>query len=131
MTFAKPRRNPAGDSRYAFTALARGAWDGRWEQRPGQSHPQNSAAFGGGRRTGRGRRGAQQGDSHHDPRNKYDAEELNEKGLPIPNFAPLPSYSGGFRCRFLAITRLVGTHNHSKISLFTFLHAFQSKGWTE
>ena len=95
MTFAKPRRNPAGDSRYAFTALARGAWDGRWEQRPGQSHPQNSAAFGGGRRTGRGRRGAQQGDSRHDPRYKYDAEELNEKGLPIPNFAPLPSYSGG------------------------------------
>ena len=93
MTFARPRRNPAGDSRYAFTALARGAWDGRWEQRPGSGRTQNSAAFGGGGRR-RGRRGGQ-GDSRFDPRYKHDSEELNEKGLPIPNFAPLPSYTGG------------------------------------
>jgi len=91
MTFAKPRRNPAGDSRYAFTALARGAWDGRWEQRPGNGRAQNSAAFGGRRN---GRRGGQ-GDSRFDPRYKYDSEGLNAKGLPIPNFAPLPSYAGG------------------------------------
>ena len=92
MTFARPRRNPAGDSRYAFTALARGAWDGRWEE---NGRPQNSAAFGGGRRGGRGRRD-NQGDSRFDPRyKKYESEELNANGLPIPNFAPLPSYAGG------------------------------------
>jgi hypothetical protein len=28
MAIQRPRRNPAADSRYAFTALARGAWDG-------------------------------------------------------------------------------------------------------
>lgn len=91
MTFAKPRRNPAGDSRYAFTALARGAWDGRWEQKPGSGRAQNSSAFGGKRN---GRRGGQ-GDSRFDPRYKYDSDGLNAKGLPIPNFAPLPSYAGG------------------------------------
>ena len=101
MTFARPRRNPAGDSRYAFTALARGAWDGRWEQRPGHSNgrAQNSSAFGG-RRRGRNRGG--QGDSRFDPRYKYDSEDMGKggqgqgpNGLPIPNFAPLPNYAGG------------------------------------
>lgn len=87
MTFARPRRNPAGDSRYAFTALARGAWDGRWEDRPGHGRGQNSAAFG-----RRGRRG--RGDSRFDPRYNYDTEDLNAKGMPIPNFAPLPEYGG-------------------------------------
>jgi len=93
MTFARPRRNPAGDSRYAFTALARGAWDGRWEEKPGHGRMQNSTAFGGRRRRGKG--GGGQGDSRFDPRyKKYEVDELNAKGLPIPNFAPLPSYGG-------------------------------------
>lgn len=88
MTFARPRRNPVGDSRYAFTALARGAWDGRWEERNGGRY---STAFSGGRR-GRGRRAD---DSRFDSRyNNYDADALIDKGLPIPNFAPLPSYAG-------------------------------------
>jgi len=95
MTFARPRRNPAGDSRYAFTALARGAWDGRWEERHDRSHIQHSNAFRGGRR-GRGRR-HDQSDSRFDPRyGSTDGRYLNEdsRGMPIPNFAPLPSYAG-------------------------------------
>jgi len=98
MTFARPRRNPTGDSRYAFTALARGAWDGRWEQRPDSGgRAQNSNAFGGGGGGGGRRKGGRggQGDSRFDPRYQYDSEGLNAKGLPIPNFAPLPSYAGG------------------------------------
>jgi regulator of nonsense transcripts 1 len=91
MTFARPRRNPASDSRYAFTALARGAWDGRWEQKGVHGRSFNSSKFGGSRR---GRRGGQE-DSRFDPRYKYDAQELNGASLPIPHFAPLPSYAGG------------------------------------
>jgi hypothetical protein len=30
MTLARPKRDPASDSRYAFTALARGGWDRRF-----------------------------------------------------------------------------------------------------
>mmetsp|Transcript_36703 Transcript_36703/g.80318 ORF Transcript_36703/g.80318 Transcript_36703/m.80318 type:complete len:1068 (+) Transcript_36703:116-3319(+) len=96
MTFARPRRNPAGDSRYAFTALARGAWDGRWEERPDRNN--NSTAFrNGGRRGGRREK---QTDSRYDPRYATSnlpmyAEEGGGGNLPIPNFAPLPSYSGG------------------------------------
>jgi regulator of nonsense transcripts 1 len=90
MTFAKPKRNPTGDSRYAFTALARGAWDGRWEARNGGRH---STAFRSSGRRGRGRRVE---DSRFDNHYKnYDSDALIEKGLPIPNFAPLPSYAGG------------------------------------
>eukprot|EP00566_Odontella_aurita_P002202 CAMPEP_0113543462 /NCGR_PEP_ID=MMETSP0015_2-20120614/10171_1 /TAXON_ID=2838 /ORGANISM="Odontella" /LENGTH=1079 /DNA_ID=CAMNT_0000443623 /DNA_START=95 /DNA_END=3334 /DNA_ORIENTATION=- /assembly_acc=CAM_ASM_000160 len=106
MTFARPRRNPAGDSRYAFTALARGAWDGRWDERPiGRSGGGgNAPPFRGGRRGGRGRR-EEQTDSRFDPRYArtpaYDDESVGGGrgggrgggGLPIPNFAPLPSYA--------------------------------------
>ena len=91
MTFARPRRNPAGDSRYAFTALARGAWDGRWEDRR-----ERESAAPGFRRTGRR---DEQTDSRFDPR--YNGSGVgggysNERnGLPIPSFAPLPSYPRG------------------------------------
>jgi len=89
MTFARPKRNISGDSRYAFTALARGAWDGKWEDKAGYGRAQNSKAFG---RSGKGRRG----DSRFDPRyKKYDVQTLNDNALPIPHFAPLPSYAGG------------------------------------
>lgn len=90
MTFARPRRNPAGDSRYAFTALARGGWDGRWDDR----RTRNAPRFRSGRRGG-------QSDSRFDSRYgdyEYDGESVNmnrNNGLPIPNFAPLPSYAGG------------------------------------
>jgi regulator of nonsense transcripts 1 len=96
MTFARPRRNPAGDSRYAFTALARGAWDGRWEENGyGRSQVYNSTAFrGGGRRGGKGRRG-EQTDSRFDPRYDVGPYDDGGRGLPIPQFAPLPSYAGG------------------------------------
>lgn len=110
MTFARPRRNPAGDSRYAFTALARGAWDGRWEERHpygrgGAHHGSSSPPFrGGGGRRGRHGRREEQTDSRFDPR--YDTRPIPDYdgrgasgssggGLPIPNFAPLPSYAGG------------------------------------
>ena len=58
---------------------------------------QNSNAFGGGGGGGGRRKGGRggQGDSRFDPRYQYDSEGLNAKGLPIPNFAPLPSYAGG------------------------------------
>ena len=99
MTFARPKRNPASDSRYAFTALARGGWDGRWDNRRGT---QNAPGFrpgggGGGRRYGKD----SQGDSRFDSRyGGYDYnDDANGKsdsnGLPIPSFAPLPSYAGG------------------------------------
>lgn len=100
MTFARPKRNPASDSRYAFTALARGGWDGRWEDR--RREQSNSApTF---RSSGRGRKNERQTDSRFDPRYENASggvygsyvEERSQAvgGLPIPSFAPLPSYSG-------------------------------------
>ena len=105
MTFSRPKRNPASDSRYAFTALARGGWDGRWEERHNQFRGHyNAPGF-----KGRGRKGEQQLDSRFDPRYEnshlppdpaYDSNNQNQSrggnaGLPIPSFAPLPSYGGG------------------------------------
>jgi len=90
MTFARPRRNLAGDSRYAFTALARGGWDGRWDDRRNR---QNAVGF---RPHSHGKE--KQSDSRFDPR--YDGTGTgglggkNNNGLPIPSFAPLPSYGG-------------------------------------
>jgi regulator of nonsense transcripts 1 len=114
MTFARPRRNPASDSRYAFTALARGGWDGRWEDRQRQrSNTDNQSAAPGFRPAAnrRGRRKDEQNDSRFDARynnDNYGYEEdinnpktnsgnnnNNNNGLPIPNFAPLPTYAGG------------------------------------
>jgi regulator of nonsense transcripts 1 len=106
MTFARPRRNPASDSRYAFTALARGGWDGRWEDRGDSDNPHHAPGFrasNGGRRGANGvgaRRKEEQTDSRFDPRynnsTRFDEPEYegrNTGGLPIPSFAPLPSYS--------------------------------------
>jgi len=98
MTFARPRRNPASDSRYAFTALARGGWDGRWEDRRHGDRPMNAPGF---RSGARGRGKEKQADSRFDPR--YDTGGLGGNnggpvgpgGPPIPSFAPLPSYAGG------------------------------------
>lgn len=91
MTFARPRRDPTGDSRYAFTALARGAWDGRWEDRR-----ERESAAPGFRRAGRR---DEQTDSRFDPRYNGSVVEggyANDRnGLPIPSFAPLPSFTGG------------------------------------
>jgi regulator of nonsense transcripts 1 len=96
MTFARPRRNLAGDSRYAFTALARGAWDGRWDDR----RAQNEQAAPGFRNVGRRGRGKeQQSDSRFDARYNdagFDPDSTaGANGLPIPSFAPLPTYAGG------------------------------------
>ena len=93
MTFARPRRNPAGDSRYAFTALARGAWDGRWEdRRDREAAPTAPGPRRGGRRD-------EQTDSRFDPRYTNSAGaggySNDRNGLPIPSFAPLPNYAGG------------------------------------
>jgi regulator of nonsense transcripts 1 len=101
MTFAKPRRNPASDSRYAFTALARGGWDGRWDDRRGRNDDTAAPGFRTVARRGRGKE--QQSDSRFDARYNdtgYDPEPASNlttgtNGLPIPNFAPLPSYAGG------------------------------------
>jgi regulator of nonsense transcripts 1 len=99
MTFSRPRRNPAGDSRYAFTALARGGWDGRWEDRRHDPHMQAAPAFRS-RRGGGSRRKEEQTDSRFDPRYssayEYEPDPVGDgSGLPIPQFAPLPSYAGG------------------------------------
>jgi regulator of nonsense transcripts 1 len=89
MTFARPRRNPAGDSRYAFTALARGAWDGRWEDRVDR-HARSVPGF----RSNGGRKNERQADSRFDTRYENGYSNDRPNGLPIPNFAPLPSYAG-------------------------------------
>lgn len=96
MTFARPRRNIQSDSRYAFTALARGGWDGRWEDR---SHGLRSApGFGGGDGGGgggrRGRRKGRQTDSRFDPRYDCHYDDGGGTGVPLPSFAPLPDYGG-------------------------------------
>ena len=93
MTFARPRRNPAGDSRYAFTALARGAWDGRWDDRGARSsyYERSAMAFDNG-----GRRGRKEGqmDSRFDPVYQGDYSFDERPGVPLPSFAPLPNYDG-------------------------------------
>lgn len=84
MTFARPRRNPAGDARYAFTALARGGWDGRWEVTPSHHNNQQSRP-----------RRYRQTDSRYDSRYASDIPTpaaAAAAGVPIPNFAPLPNY---------------------------------------
>lgn len=87
MTFARPRKNLASDSRYAFTALARGGWDGRWEDK--RDRPYNAPGF---------RSRGKQTDSRFDPRyeSSYDSYRNNgaNSDVPIPSFAPLPSYGG-------------------------------------
>ena len=94
MTFARPRRNISSDQRYAFTALARGGWDGRWEDR-GHRY-RNAPGFengGGGRH---GRRKGRQTDSRFDP--CYECTSYNDaggNGVPLPSFAPLPDYAHG------------------------------------
>lgn len=101
MTFARPKRNPTTDSRYAFTALARGGWDGRWEDR--RHEPTGSSpAF---RISNRGRKNEFQTDSRFDARYENakpggygnyvnDPNMAAPGGLPVPSFAPLPSYAG-------------------------------------
>jgi AAA domain len=108
MTFARPKRNPANDSRYAFTALARGGWDGRWDDRRRHGGDNNSAPpF---RASTRGRKNDRQSDSRFDARYEntrnggygraYTGEGNNSAtatmngGIPVPSFAPLPNYAG-------------------------------------
>ena len=100
MTFSRPRRNLASDSRYAFTALARGGWDGRWDDRRSRNEGAPAPGFRTVSRRGRGKE--QQNDSRFDSRYNevgYDPEAgsnpaTGANGLPIPSFAPLPSYAG-------------------------------------
>jgi regulator of nonsense transcripts 1 len=95
MTFARPKRNPTTDSRYAFTALARGGWDGRWDESQQRRGPAQAAS---GWRGGESGRVKDTSDSRFDSR--YDAAAAsyshgkNSNGLPIPSFAPLPNYGG-------------------------------------
>jgi regulator of nonsense transcripts 1 len=95
MTFARPRRNMKSDQRYAFTALARGGWDGRWEER-GQGY-RSAPGFGAEGGGGRGRRKGQQADSRFDPAydNYYNGGGGGGGGVPLPSFAPLPDYAHG------------------------------------
>ncbi|KAL7443031.1 hypothetical protein ACHAXM_008765, partial [Skeletonema potamos] len=97
MTFARPRRNLQSDSRYAFTALARGGWDGRWEDRNhGYRNAPGFGGDGGGGGGNRGRRKGRQADSRFDPRynNSHNYDDAST-GVPLPNFAPLPDYARG------------------------------------
>lgn len=93
MTFARPRRNISSDQRYAFTALARGGWDGRWEDRGHRyRHAPGFDNESGGRH---GRRKGRQADSRFDPRYDYHFEDAGGAGVPLPSFAPLPDYAHG------------------------------------
>mmetsp|Transcript_11925 Transcript_11925/g.17981 ORF Transcript_11925/g.17981 Transcript_11925/m.17981 type:complete len:1012 (-) Transcript_11925:1834-4869(-) len=92
MTFSRPRRNFGSDSRYAFTALARGGWDGRWDDKRNSRGGASRMAYSSSRR---GRRREQQTDSRYDPR--YSGSDLSHaythpNGIPLPQFAPLPNY---------------------------------------
>jgi len=81
MTFARPKQQYLmKDSRYAFTALARGGWDGRWED---NRRPRDALGFG--RRNGGGV------DSRYDTR--YKDVGMARSDVPIPSFAPLPAYN--------------------------------------
>jgi regulator of nonsense transcripts 1 len=94
ITFARPRRNIANDSRYAFTALARGGWDGRWEDRNNGGY-RSAPGFGGGNGGRRGRRKGRQTDSRFDPRYDYQFDDSGGNGgVPLPSFSPLPDYAG-------------------------------------
>jgi len=95
MTFPRPKRNPATDPRYAFTALARGGWDVvRWDEsasRRGGRNGNNAFGF-----------GKNPADSRFDPRyeqkggsNNPDPAPRSNSNLPIPSFAPLPTYKHG------------------------------------
>ena len=77
ITISRPKRNIQSDSRYAFTALARGAWDGRWEdRRDGRSQHIHGK------------------DSRYDKRYKNSHQDNGSgQGVPIPSFAPLPTYA--------------------------------------
>eukprot|EP00529_Nitzschia_sp_RCC80_P005463 CAMPEP_0113504498 /NCGR_PEP_ID=MMETSP0014_2-20120614/34747_1 /TAXON_ID=2857 /ORGANISM="Nitzschia sp." /LENGTH=1043 /DNA_ID=CAMNT_0000399611 /DNA_START=152 /DNA_END=3283 /DNA_ORIENTATION=- /assembly_acc=CAM_ASM_000159 len=95
MTLSRPRKDPTTDSRYAFTALARGGWDGRWDDR---RNSQNAPGFGNGNR--RNNRRDRQADSRYDQRYDQDYDDGSHRngrngGAPIPSFAPLPSYAVG------------------------------------
>jgi len=102
MTFPRPRKNPANDSRYAFTALARGGWDGRWEEYHREHRESESyrPVSGSGRRPPRGGRrrdgDGQQTDSRYDARyaSAGGGGPAGARGVPLPQFAPLPSYGG-------------------------------------
>jgi regulator of nonsense transcripts 1 len=87
LPITRPKRNPIGDSRYAFTALARGGWEGRWDDRRDESGP-------GFRMAGRSRGKETQSDSRFDSRyeNSGGHQGPAPSGIPIPSFAPLPSY---------------------------------------
>ena len=105
MTFPRPKRDPARDPRYAFTALARGGWDVvRWDESAhynhhhGRGRNSNNNAAGFGRSSG--------SDSRFDPRyngnnnsnnnnNVYGSNTSGGSNLPIPSFAPLPTYNAG------------------------------------
>jgi regulator of nonsense transcripts 1 len=96
MTFAHPRCNPAGDSHYAFTALAHGGWDGHWEDRHHNSHLPHAPAFCSchfGARCNEEQTNSCF-DPHYNLAYEYEENRAGSAGLPIPQFAPLPSYAG-------------------------------------
>ena len=111
MTFTRPRRNPASDSRYAFTALARGGWDGRWENRRGNSrrsykNEQTDSRFdprydnvnmgrdGGYDQQGNSGDNNNNNSNNHNNHNHSQGRNRNSGGIPLPSFAPLPDYGG-------------------------------------
>ena len=80
MIIPKPRQSGKDAERYYATALVRGGWKGRWDDRGG----------GKGRRVKRGNK-----DSRHDKRYQQGGLERidDEESL---GFAPLPDFDGGF-----------------------------------
>jgi regulator of nonsense transcripts 1 len=111
ITLVRPKRDVASDSRYAFTAFARGGWDGRWED---QHNTTNYRSSGGNSRNNRRNNDGVPMDSRFDSRYNTATAESGEVissyttsnassnvhtnrgiSLPIPSFAPLPNYNQG------------------------------------
>jgi regulator of nonsense transcripts 1 len=111
ITLVRPKRDIASDSRYAFTAFARGGWDGRWEEQQQTSRPTRNPrprSNGGGPIDSRfdpryanlassstGTPNAISGDSTSNSYTNSSNRGTTTTGLPIPSFAPLPSYNPG------------------------------------
>ena len=102
ITLVRPKRDVTSDSRYAFTAFARGGWDGRWEEQHGHGDYRTA---GGNSRNNRRNNGGVPMDSRFDPRYNNVSTDSADIGtattnintnrgnsLPIPSFAPLPNY---------------------------------------
>jgi hypothetical protein len=93
MTLAHPKRDSASDSRYAFTALAWGGWNRRWDDLRHRGNAETGLRSG---PTASSRVVARitRYETESDYDNHHNDQRVGSSDLPISNFAPLPSYAG-------------------------------------